>query len=82
MAVVIHHNGIPTEITTIQKDRITKDRLRMFSGVSGGGVFITFESTEVTAFKEGCSTAAVDRALGTSEAALGPDVEVIITVWT
>lgn len=82
MAVVIHHNGIPTEITTIQKDRITKDRVRMFSGVSGGGDFVTFESTESIAFKGGCSTAAVDRALATSEAVLGPKVEAIVTVQT
>lgn len=52
----------------------------MFSGVSGGGDFVTFESTESTTFKGGCSTAAVDRVLAISEAALGPEVEAIVTV--
>lgn len=60
----------------IQKERITRDRVRMFSGVSGGGDF--FSETEETASDGTCSAAAVDSALAIEEAASGPKLEAIV----
>jgi hypothetical protein len=37
MAVVNHHRGSPNRSTTVQNDKTTSERVRTFSGVSGGG---------------------------------------------
>lgn len=63
-------------MTTVQKERITRDRVRMFSGVSGGGDF--FSETEATAVNGTSSAAAVDNALAIEEAASGPKLETIV----
>jgi hypothetical protein len=75
MAVVIHHNGNPTEMTAIQKEKITRVRVRMFSGVSGGGSF--FSRSESATINGTCSTAVVDNTLAI-EASSGPELEAIV----
>ena len=39
--VVTHQSGRPRRRTTLQNERTTSERVRAFSGVSGGGVLIS-----------------------------------------
>jgi hypothetical protein len=41
MDVVNHQSGSPRSNTTLQKDKATRERVRTFSGVSGGGDLVS-----------------------------------------
>ena len=48
MEVVHSHTGRPSKITTAQKDRITRLRVFMLLGLSGGGCFRAFAGLDDT----------------------------------
>ena len=51
MAVVFHHIGSPSKVTTSQKESITERRSHKLSDVSGGGCFLGV--VELGAVEEG-----------------------------
>lgn len=48
MEVVHSHTGKPSKTTTAQKDRMTRPRVFMLSGLSGGGWFLAFAGFDAT----------------------------------
>lgn len=70
MAVVFHHIGRPRHSTISQSDKITKERLRVSEGFSGGGclrpteVVVALAVAATASFPERLATAAETGVLG------------------